>query len=200
MMEPGDAEKFARFFYETGQLRRVARAGWWMAGIRHPESVAEHSFRTAVIARMLAPLEGADPCRAVTLALFHDLPEARTQDLHKVSQLYVDHERSQALAAGHQAETLPPAEAELFGRVFVELAENATPEARVAHDADYLECLLTAREYQERSFPTADWVTNCENRLATESARSIAQAARAMSPGEWWQDLKAAIVKNRDKG
>jgi len=198
-MENGDAEKFARFFYETGQLRRVARAGWWMAGIRHPESVAEHSFRAAVIARMLAPLEGADPCRAVTLVLFHDLPEARTQDLHKVSQLYVDHDRSQALAAKHQSETLPEAEAAVFAALFDELSVNGTPESRVAHDADLLECLFTAREYQERGFPVADWVTNCRNRLTTDSAKKIAEAARDMSPGEWWQDLKAAIVKKAEE-
>ncbi|MBW1989113.1 MAG: HD domain-containing protein [Deltaproteobacteria bacterium] len=192
------ARKMARFFYEAGQLRRVARSGWWMAGVRHPESVAEHSFRAALMARMLAPLEGADPCRAVTLALFHDLPEARTQDMHKVSQLYVDHEKSQAMAAEHQAATLPDPESAEAAAWFSELRAAETPEARVAHDADLLECLFTAREYQERGLPTADWVTNCRNRLSTPTARAIADAAMSMPPADWWKELKSAIVKEQE--
>ncbi|MBF0384955.1 MAG: HD domain-containing protein, partial [Candidatus Omnitrophica bacterium] len=37
-------------FAEAGLLKRVKRSGWWVAGIKDPESVAEHSFRCAVIA------------------------------------------------------------------------------------------------------------------------------------------------------
>jgi hypothetical protein len=37
----------AKYLYEAGQLKRVKRSGWWIAGVKDPESVAEHSFRTA---------------------------------------------------------------------------------------------------------------------------------------------------------
>ena len=78
-----------KFLYELGQLKRVKRSGWWIAGIENPESVAEHSFRTAVIAFILAQLEGVDPEKATVMALFHDMSEARTNDLHRIARRYV---------------------------------------------------------------------------------------------------------------
>src|SRR5690349_8463829 len=84
-----DDEHVAAFLIETGHLKRTPRAGWAIAGVRTPESVAEHSFRTAVIAYVLAVMEGANPDRAATLAVFHDVPETRTTDLHSVAKPHV---------------------------------------------------------------------------------------------------------------
>jgi len=39
----------AKYLYEMGYLKQVKRAGWGMLGIPHPEGVAEHSFRTAIL-------------------------------------------------------------------------------------------------------------------------------------------------------
>ncbi|MGW3651195.1 HD domain-containing protein [Streptomyces sp. NPDC000878] len=54
-----DLSAVAWFLYEAGALKQTRRTGWWMAGVRDPESVAEHSWRTA----LLAKVEGADPAR-----------------------------------------------------------------------------------------------------------------------------------------
>nr|WP_269785889.1 HD domain-containing protein [Streptomyces antimycoticus] len=45
-------------------MQQNRRTGWWMAGVRDPESVAEHAWRTPLIASVIAQLEGADPTRA----------------------------------------------------------------------------------------------------------------------------------------
>ena len=58
---PEDAEAIAAFGYELGLLKRVRRTGWWHAGVRDPESVAEHTMRTAQLAALIAAEEGADP-------------------------------------------------------------------------------------------------------------------------------------------
>src|SRR5215469_9736084 len=50
-----------RYLYEVGQLKLSKRTGWWHAGVPDPESVAEHTFRTAIIGYVLAVLEDADP-------------------------------------------------------------------------------------------------------------------------------------------
>jgi putative hydrolase of HD superfamily len=42
-----------------------------------PESVADHSFRGAVIAFVVAEIEGIDPFRTAVICLFHDLNEIR---------------------------------------------------------------------------------------------------------------------------
>lgn len=67
-----DLSAVARFLYEAGTLKQTKRTGWWMAGVRDPESVAEHSWRTALLASVIAKLEGADPARAAYLASLLD--------------------------------------------------------------------------------------------------------------------------------
>ncbi|TDC22113.1 HD domain-containing protein [Streptomyces sp. 8K308] len=50
---------------------------WVIAGVAEPESVADHSHRTALIASAIAAMAGADPQRATFLASFHDSQETR---------------------------------------------------------------------------------------------------------------------------
>ncbi|MGW0395698.1 HD domain-containing protein [Streptomyces sp. NPDC003042] len=59
-----------------------------MAGVSDPESVAEHSWRTALIASVIAKLEGADPARAAFLAVWHDTQETRTGDVNHLGKKY----------------------------------------------------------------------------------------------------------------
>src|SRR5271167_4261902 len=78
------------FFAEAGLLKRVKRSGWWVAGIKDPESVAEHCFRCAVIGYYIAYCEDVDPFKVVTMTLFNDIHEARINDLHKMGHHYID--------------------------------------------------------------------------------------------------------------
>src|SRR5438874_299005 len=83
------AEHIARFVYEMGFLKQVKRAGWSLVGISDSETVAEHSFRTALIGFMLASEEGADVGRTALLCLLHDSQESRTGDIASVGRPYV---------------------------------------------------------------------------------------------------------------
>ncbi|MFT7537928.1 MAG: putative hydrolase of HD superfamily, partial [Lysobacterales bacterium] len=78
------------FFAEAGLLKAVKRSGWWVAGIKDPESVAEHSFRCAIIAYYIAHLEKVDVNRTLVMALFNDIHEARINDLHKMGHYYIN--------------------------------------------------------------------------------------------------------------
>ena len=78
------------FFAEAGLLKKIKRSGWWVAGIKNPESVAEHSFRCAVMGYYMAHAENADPFKVMTMALFNDIHEARINDLHKMGHYYID--------------------------------------------------------------------------------------------------------------
>src|SRR5260370_16692165 len=97
----------AKYVYEIGQLKRVKRSGWWVAGIDNPESVAEHSFRTALLGYILASLEGADPQKTAMICLFHDMGEARINDLHRVAKSYIDVGNREEVAFEEQAQRLP---------------------------------------------------------------------------------------------
>jgi putative hydrolase of HD superfamily len=188
----GVENDMAKFLYEMGQLKRVKRSGWWIAGVKDPESVAEHSFRAAVIAHLLAHLEGADRDKAVSMALFHDTAEARTNDAHRIVRRYVDWERVDQRAVRDQSKRLPGPLAERFTALFSEFEQALSLEAQVARDADLLECLAQAREYQALGYEdVVDWILNAQAALRTESAKKIAAECLKTEPKEWWQGLKA---------
>jgi putative hydrolase of HD superfamily len=96
-MDPETAlTQVADFLFEVGMLKKTPRTGYQFLGNGF-ETVAAHSFRTAVIAFILAKsAPGADPEKALKMALFHDLAEARTGDHNYVNKQYVavDEERA----------------------------------------------------------------------------------------------------------
>ena len=58
------------FVAEAGMLKNVSRSGWSVLGIKNMESVAEHSFRCAIIGYLLAHMEDASVDKVVLMALF----------------------------------------------------------------------------------------------------------------------------------
>ncbi|HEV8359378.1 MAG TPA: HD domain-containing protein, partial [Candidatus Thermoplasmatota archaeon] len=65
---------------EAEALKRTPRAGWKRVGIARPESVADHSWRLALMAMLYAEMLGLDAGKAARIAVLHDLAEARTGD------------------------------------------------------------------------------------------------------------------------
>jgi putative hydrolase of HD superfamily len=181
-----------KFLYEMGQLKRVKRSGWWIAGVKDPESVADHTFRTAVIAYLLARLEGVDTGKAVLMALFHDLPETRTNDAHRIVRRYADWRDVDKKAIAEQSKRLPDEVANQVVSLFEEFEKEISSEAKVVRDADLLECVVQAREYQALGYhDVADWIFNAQAALKTGSAKKIAAECLKTEPKEWWQGLKA---------
>jgi putative hydrolases of HD superfamily len=65
----------------AGQLKELKRQGWIDRGVDQPESVADHSYRLALMALVIGEQRpDIDTDRAVRLALVHDLPESLTGD------------------------------------------------------------------------------------------------------------------------
>ncbi|GCE06118.1 HD domain-containing protein [Dictyobacter aurantiacus] len=186
-----DMNNIAKYLYEIGQLKRVKRSGWWMAGITDPESVAEHTFRTAILGYVLASLDGADPAKTAMMCLFHDTGEARINDLHRVSKRYINVGRDEERAITEQVDRLPQEIAANILSFFDDYEGRRSPEGILARDADLLECIVQAREYQVQGYPdTQDWITNCYAGLQTDVAKNLAEACLHTEPKEWWQGLK----------
>jgi putative hydrolase of HD superfamily len=181
----------ARYMYEMGQMKRVKRSGWWLAGISDPESIAEHTCRTAMIGYLLASQAGADPMKTATICLFHDIAETRIGDLHRVAKRYLTTENGEEQAFSEQIEQLPHEMSASLLALFHEYEEKASLEGQLARDADLLECLLQAREYQQQGYQDVqDWMTNCAAGLRTEIAKQVAEACLRIDPVSWWQGLK----------
>ncbi|MDD5317583.1 MAG: HD domain-containing protein [Candidatus ainarchaeum sp.] len=176
----------ARFIHEAGQLKKLPRSGWLSIGIKNPESVADHSWRTALIGFMLARMEGADEKRVLELCLFHDIHEARVGDLSYVSRRYVRKDAESAL--GEQLEGV--ASGKEIGSLAREFAAQETREAAIAKDADLLEMIAQARDYVDSGNGYArEWIPGAKKALKTKSGKALAQALEKTDSNEFWLSL-----------
>jgi putative hydrolases of HD superfamily len=186
----------AAFLFEMGHLKQLARAGWLLLGIPQPESVAEHTFRAAIVGIALAAQEGADIGHTAALCLLHDSPESRIGDVPSVGRAYVSTASPEAVSS-HQTSGMPPALAEVFQGLVAEYEATETIESQVAHDADKLETLLQALEYQAQGYDTARWRESSTTALRTNSAQELAQAISSADPHEWWSAFAASYRELR---
>jgi putative hydrolase of HD superfamily len=190
-MATPELEGMVDYLYEMGLLKRLPRAGWLVAGIDHPESVAEHSFRAAIIGYLLASMEGADPARTALLCLFHDTQESRIGDVPRVGKSYVVTAPNPQVTADQVAGF--PSEIGQAVRALVDDYEGQeSDEARLARDADKLECLIQAREYQAHGHDVQPWVETAAAALRSEAARRFADAFRRARPDQWWKSFADA--------
>jgi putative hydrolase of HD superfamily len=182
-----------RYLFEVGTLKLSKRTGWWQAGVPEPESIAEHSFRTAIIGYVLAVLERADPDLTAVMCLFHDVAETRIGDIPNVAKAYVTHQPEVQIAAD-QVAGMPAALAESILGVVARFEARDSPEALLAKDADRLECIMQAREYEHQGFRnTRPWMESNLAKLSSPSALRLAEQAMAMPPDEWWKTFRQVV-------
>jgi putative hydrolase of HD superfamily len=61
-------------------------------------------------------------------------------------------------------------------------------EAQLARDADKLECLIQAREYQAQCHEDVPpWIETSAAALQSRSARQLAEACQQVPPRHWWK-------------
>ena len=177
-------------FAEAGLLKKIKRSGWWVAGIKDPESVADHSFRCAIIAYYMAHLEKVDPYKTLTMALFNDIHESRINDLHKMGHYYIDFKKAEKKVFNDQVKNLDSGvkkEMEAFRK---EYDEQKTKESIVARDADILECLLQAKEYYDNGHTKAKkFFKKAPDYLKTKSAQKFWKQIKNWDSGQWWEDV-----------
>jgi putative hydrolase of HD superfamily len=178
------------FLYEIGLLKRYKRTGWSLVGVPAPESVADHSFRVSIVASVIAAMEGADPQRASFLALWHDSQETRTTDIPHLTKRYVSAASNEQVTAD-QVRPLPTPVADMVAGAVAEYENGETPEARCARDADKLECLLQAREYQEQGHTNVQpWIDTSLDSLNTATAKALAAEAISQNTLDWLERAK----------
>jgi putative hydrolase of HD superfamily len=68
-------------------------------------------------------------------------------------------------------------------------------EAQLARDADKLECLIQAREYQAQGHEDLPpWITSAAA-LRSESARQLGEACQQVPPRQWWKAVCGVVSK-----
>lgn len=178
-------KRLANFLFEVGMLKKTPRTGWQFLG-SGAESVAEHAYRTSLIAYTLAMADvGVDVGKVLKMALLHDLPEARTGDLNYMNQKYAVVDEARAIK--DMAEGLPFADE--VTALLAEFRAQETREAVLVRDADNLEMILQLKEHLDvGNKNAAEWIPFSMRRLKTEAARELAEAVITGDSSEWWFD------------
>lgn len=178
------------FFAEAGLLKRIKRSGWWVAGLENPESVADHSFRTAVLGFYLAHQEGVDAYKVVLMALFNDIHEARINDLHKMGHTYIDFKDAEKRVFRDQVRDLDKGVKIQMESLRKDYDSQESLESQVARDADILECLLQAKEYYDNGYLGAKlFFAKAPAFLRTKSAKKIWKGIKIWHSSDWWQNI-----------
>ena len=175
--------------FEAQHLKQIKHEWWRMAGVQFPDSVAEHALIAAQIGRYLAVLEWADPYRVVTTLVFHDLPETRIGDLHRVATRYIKgKDKAEEQICLEQMTDMPWGEE--LRALFLAFEKRADEVGIIAKDADYLEQAFQAKIYLEQGYATAQtWITNVGNALKTSSAKQLRSDLQARKSTDRWQWL-----------
>ena len=141
------------FFEQIHPLDRVARAGYVVRGVAHPESVAAHSHFVSVLTLLFVEQypDRFDRHKALAMALIHDLSECKLMD---IPMPYADAYLKEAKDKAEQAimEDLFTDFSSKFAAYHQELLDAETPEARLVRGLDKVQLILKVLFYErERS-------------------------------------------------
>ncbi|MDD4202452.1 MAG: HD domain-containing protein [Candidatus Omnitrophica bacterium] len=181
--------KLLDFISEAGLLKRVKRSGWWVLGIKDPETVSEHCFRCAVIGYIIAKMEKVEPYKVLLMTLFNDIHEARLCDLHKMSQKYItQYDKAEDAAFSGQIEHLPSFIKEELKDMQKEYRDQKTKQAIISRDADIIECLIQAKEYEEFGYKESyKFMKKAPSFLKTKTAKKLWKLAKTNALNGWWE-------------
>ncbi len=155
MGQEKELQNLVQFFHTAGKLKQEKRRGWVDRGVKDAESVADHCFRLALMAMVFAERQGLDVCKAVKMALLHDLPEAICGDVatrikEELQQIpnREKHEMEKK-ALQEEMQLLPGEIAREIEQLWEEFEKRETKEARLVFELDRLEAIFQAAEYEK---------------------------------------------------
>jgi putative nucleotidyltransferase with HDIG domain len=145
--------KLLDFFQAVGKLKTIKRTGWINHKVPDPESVADHSFRVAFIAMILAPKLGANVEKSIKMGLIHDIGEAKVGDVLKFQGRAALSDAEEKLKKETTAvkEITALIDGDEYFALFNEYVENKTKEAQLVKQIDKLERALQAYEYEKQT-------------------------------------------------
>lgn len=140
-MKPAELLEFLAM---AEKLKCNTRHSYTSSG-RH-ESVAEHSFRLALMAYMVSDeVPEIDTDKVIKMCLIHDLGEAITGDIPSFEKTDSDEAAEDSAVAGF-VNGLPEYWKKQLGEMYSEMNELKTPEAKLYKALDKLEAVIQHNE------------------------------------------------------
>lgn len=132
--------------FAAEKLKKEKRKGWIAkAGIKNPESVADHSFATALIAMMVGDDINLDTEKMIRMALLHDLGESIIGDLMPGEDQLKEEKEDRAIKALFSK--LSEESRSFYEGLWQEFRASESPEAVIVHQIDKLEMGIQAKLY-----------------------------------------------------
>lgn len=152
-MTDSSLQDFVKFLEIVGILKNIQRTGWVDVGVYQPESVADHTFRTAFLCMLYADIENLDTLQLLRMSMVHDLAEAIIGDLTP-KQKTEETKQNEETAIRDMLKLLPEPQRETFLAVWSEYQQGETREAKAVKQLDKIEMALQATEYKKLGTPT----------------------------------------------
>lgn len=183
-------KNLANFFFELGMMKKIEHCGTKFAGVKHPDTLGEHSCRAAQIGYTLALAENGNPERIASMCLFHDIGEIRIGDAHRIAQRYLATASAEKKVVAEQTQQLENALQNRIRDLWKEFHDQETLDSKIARDADLLETIMQAKEYLDTGYKAAQrWLSNGSKYLKTKTAKKIFREIQNTEFSEWWDEL-----------
>ena len=177
--------QFIDFLINAGRLKSLKRRGWVLRNVKNPESIADHTFRLALMAWLLGQEQGLNSAKLVKMALVHDLCEIYSgdatpydsfagkskQELRQILKSwprFPKEKKEKIFSRKYQKEKkgleklvakLPLRSRSEIRSLWLDYEKGLTREGRFMRQIDKLENLLQALEYwqKDKDFPIGPW-------------------------------------------
>ena len=171
------------FLSICGKLKQTRRTGWtkYKEITSQVESVADHSFRIALMAFVFGLQQEEDKeekvldvQKLVTMALVHDIAESIVGDITPHCGISKEEKNTLEVEAMEKLkETLGDVAGETIETLWLEYENGSSREARVVKELDKLEMLLQASEYENeyKDVDLTEFYSSCDGSFKTESGK-----------------------------
>ncbi len=141
------------FFYLATELKKVPRMGWKnKIGIERPESVADHTYGTALMSMVFSDVHNLDTEKILKMALLHDLAESLTGDFMPEEISKENKKTAEDEAIKEIFAKLPEDIAIKYSEIWNEFIQANTKESVLLHDIDKFEMAIQAVKYSSEGF------------------------------------------------
>ncbi len=175
-----------RTYLRTTALKNLYRQGWLKRGVPETrcESVADHSFGTAILVLLLAgkpPFEGVDADRCLRMAVVHELGEVYAGDITPVDGISAEEKHRMERESLERVLAGFPHGEELI-ELWEDFEEGSSPESQFLRRIDRLEMGIQAALYRSEGFSRMEeFIASAEKTVGEDMLGDLLRRADSIS-------------------
>lgn len=173
------------FLIKVGKLKEKKRRGWVLRNVKNPETIADHTFRMAMMSWLLGEQRKLNINKIIKMSLIHDLCEVYSEDITPYDKLlskdkkqwkemfnkwprlpkkekekiFLEKYKKENEALEKLILKLPPPLKKEIRNLWIDYEEGLTREGRFVRQVDRVENLLQALQYWKKGkqFAIESW-------------------------------------------